>query len=537
MNQKRSSTSSNSPQKRGSLFTGGVSWLSGISLLSTGMVIGPTPAAPGAPSTNPEDFLQVNQQSLSSAQTAPSAQAAQVQAVTAPVQTGIVPEAAPVVEFSTAPSAPAASSSNLSAPASSQPISAQVTTGNQQASSVPANVATSHVTRPALTPASAVATDNEPRAEVRIASSLQSPSIHVVAQAQPPVATPKDSNISPAGSAIDLIVPTEPAATTDSLSPDALVSPNLEQDAADAFGNNSEYIDPTPYDLGATQGSGPDVILSERSTGCEAILAAGQTAPNSICSPAVTAEAGWAGDSGYQPGNYSPSSLSVVGLQPSAASARDFYNLTVRPPARLTNGNVSLLFPLSIPAAITSAFGWRMHPIAGESRFHSGTDIGAPQGTPVLAAFDGKVDVADFVGGYGLTVVLQHNKGNEQTLYAHLSEIFVNPGDNVKQGEVIGRVGSTGLSTGPHLHFEFRRLTQEGWVVMDAGGVLEQSLAQLVNGLTVGQANPKLQLPAVFQYPGKALRVAETKIDGQTQASQPTQASPDNSGNSSDSSN
>jgi murein DD-endopeptidase MepM/ murein hydrolase activator NlpD len=277
----------------------------------------------------------------------------------------------------------------------------------------------------------------------------------------------------------------------------------LANDAAKAFNGssygNSTYIDSTPYSLGATK---PDVILSERSTGCQAVIAPEQTAPASICPPSPVA-----GGEGNGLGNYDPSSLTVYNLQAggSTASARDFYNLTVRPPAKLSNGNVSLLFPLSIPAAISSAFGWRLHPIGGEMRFHSGTDLSAPQGTPVLAAFSGKVDIADFVGGYGLTVVLQHNKGDEQTLYAHLSEVFVKPGEEVKQGEVIGRVGSTGLSTGPHLHFEFRKLTPEGWVVMDPGSVLEQSLAQLVRSLQVAQVNPKLQLPVVFRVPGKAL--------------------------------
>jgi murein DD-endopeptidase MepM/ murein hydrolase activator NlpD len=297
--------------------------------------------------------------------------------------------------------------------------------------------------------------------------------------------------------------------------PAAIVSPNLVNDAASAFGSD-DYIDSTPYDLGATQTGQPNIVLSERSTGCQAVLKPGDLAPSSICPP-ESITAGVASQGGYAPsGGYA-----VYNLQSSnpAPSARSFYNLTVRPPARLSNGNVNLLFPLSIPAAITSAFGWRVHPIAGEMRFHSGTDIGAPQGTPVLAAFDGKVEIADFVGGYGLTVVLQHNKGAEQTLYAHLSELFVKPGETVKQGETIGRVGSTGMSTGPHLHFEFRKLTQEGWVVMDAGTALELALAQMLQSLQVAQVD-KTELPAVFKYPGQSLRLASTKEDA-PQASLP----------------
>jgi murein DD-endopeptidase MepM/ murein hydrolase activator NlpD len=129
-----------------------------------------------------------------------------------------------------------------------------------------------------------------------------------------------------------------------------------------------------------------------------------------------------------------------------------------------------------------------MHPITGNPRLHTGTDLGAPLGTPVLAAYAGNVALADFLGGYGLTVVLDHNKFTQQTLYGHLSEIFVQPGERVEQGTVIGRVGSTGNSTGPHLHFETRQLTPEGWVATDSGAELEYSLAQLVKALRTAQS-------------------------------------------------
>jgi murein DD-endopeptidase MepM/ murein hydrolase activator NlpD len=171
----------------------------------------------------------------------------------------------------------------------------------------------------------------------------------------------------------------------------------------------------------------------------------------------------------------------------------------------LGNGNTRLLFPLAIPASISSAFGWRMHPITGSQRFHSGTDIAAPIGTPVLAALAGRVAIADFLGGYGLTVTLEHEKGTQQTLYAHLSEIFVQPGEMIRQGGAIGRVGSTGLSTGPHLHFEFRQLTPDGWVALDAGEQLEYALAQLVKAFDVAQTAPAKDLGALA--PGKIGRV------------------------------
>ena len=198
---------------------------------------------------------------------------------------------------------------------------------------------------------------------------------------------------------------------------------------------------------------------------------------------------------GYSASGYS-TALPAIPTAPSYSSATGsttptglaYYNLTTRPIGRPSIGQASFMFPLTIPAALTSAFGWRIHPMTGDHRFHAGTDLGAPQGTPVIAAVSGQVVTADFLGGYGLTVILQHEKGTQESLYAHLSEIFVKPGDMVEQGNVIGRVGSTGNSTGPHLHFEWRHLTSTGWVAVDAGTHLEFALAQFIRGLQVAQA-------------------------------------------------
>lgn len=145
-----------------------------------------------------------------------------------------------------------------------------------------------------------------------------------------------------------------------------------------------------------------------------------------------------------------------------------------------------LIFPLSVPAPITSIFGWRSHPITGDRRFHSGTDLGAATGTPVIAAYTGQVEVADNVGGYGLTVILNHNNAL-QTLYGHMSQLYVQPGQWVQQGTLIGLVGSTGTSTGPHLHFEVRQLTQEGWVAADPGMNLQYAMTQLMQTLQTAQ--------------------------------------------------
>ncbi|MBR1497987.1 MAG: peptidoglycan DD-metalloendopeptidase family protein [Oscillospiraceae bacterium] len=107
---------------------------------------------------------------------------------------------------------------------------------------------------------------------------------------------------------------------------------------------------------------------------------------------------------------------------------------------------------------ITSPFGYRVHPIYGTSRLHSGTDIGASYGSPVTAAAAGSVITAvlDYgTTGYGTYVAIYHDNGTT-TLYGHMSSLAVSQGDYVSQGQVIGYVGSTGASTGPHLHFEVR---------------------------------------------------------------------------------
>lgn len=174
-----------------------------------------------------------------------------------------------------------------------------------------------------------------------------------------------------------------------------------------------------------------------------------------------------------------------------SSGGQAYYNLTSRPEGRPNVGNANFMFPLAIPSAVSSLFGWRIHPITGDYRFHAGTDIGAPEGTPVLAAVAGQVITADFMGGYGLTVVVQHPDGKDLSLYGHLSEIFVQPGDQVEQGNVIGRVGTTGLSTGPHLHFEWRHQTPNGWVALDAGANIEYALGQFMKSLQVAQATPE----------------------------------------------
>jgi murein DD-endopeptidase MepM/ murein hydrolase activator NlpD len=104
---------------------------------------------------------------------------------------------------------------------------------------------------------------------------------------------------------------------------------------------------------------------------------------------------------------------------------------------------------------ITSYFGYRYHPILHFTRFHAGLDIGAAWGSPIVAAADGTVTSAGWAGGYGRQVQIAHSGGLSSS-YNHMSEIAAAPGSYVHAGQVIGYVGSSGLSTGPHLHFEVR---------------------------------------------------------------------------------
>ena len=113
------------------------------------------------------------------------------------------------------------------------------------------------------------------------------------------------------------------------------------------------------------------------------------------------------------------------------------------------------IWPLPGYTPGTRTYGYRMHPILGYMRFHSGQDIGAPSGTSIIAADSGVVSYCGWNGGYGNCVMINHG-GGRVTLYAHMSAYNCSYGQTVTQGDTIGYVGSTGMSTGPHLHFEVR---------------------------------------------------------------------------------
>lgn len=158
----------------------------------------------------------------------------------------------------------------------------------------------------------------------------------------------------------------------------------------------------------------------------------------------------------------------TVGVTPATLLAAVVPQVEARAAAALVGGGVAggaapgpvgpggRTWPVAAP--ITSGFGTRVHPLTGSPRLHAGIDLGAPTGTPIRAAAAGTVVVAGVMGGYGNTVDIRHGDGTT-TRYAHQSRLLVRAGQQVAAGQVIGLVGSTGASTGPHLHFEVRTPT------------------------------------------------------------------------------
>lgn len=121
------------------------------------------------------------------------------------------------------------------------------------------------------------------------------------------------------------------------------------------------------------------------------------------------------------------------------------WNRTVSIPSRMPVEGIQL----------TSSYGMRTHPVLGGRRAHKGVDLAGPVGTPIHATADGVISMAQWFSSYGLYVALEHG-GNIQTRYGHMSRLNVAAGQHVRKGDVIGFIGSTGRSTGPHLHYEVR---------------------------------------------------------------------------------
>jgi murein DD-endopeptidase MepM/ murein hydrolase activator NlpD len=165
--------------------------------------------------------------------------------------------------------------------------------------------------------------------------------------------------------------------------------------------------------------------------------------------------------------------------------------LGVPVPAR----HVLTAYRLPVFGRITSAFGYRLHPILGYVRPHRGVDIGAPAGTPITVAAPGRVVSAGWSGGYGKRVRVRHADGLVSS-YAHLSTISVAAGSAVAAGQTIGRVGWTGLATGPHLHFE---LTRNGVALDPTGRRLSTAVLVAAPSRALEQRYRRLRSWPMFQ--------------------------------------
>ena len=217
-----------------------------------------------------------------------------------------------------------------------------------------------------------------------------------------------------------------------------------------------------------------EIVLENRSTGCK-FKASNLLERNAdLCNPEVAIAAKNRSQNYYHNGNV----LYTAASGETAVQVRRLTSEEIAAMSLPSNGDKQMLFPLISPSVISSLFGARVHPVTGQVRFHQGTDLAAPEGTPVVAAFSGRVEIAGWLGGYGLIVVISHGDTHE-TRYAHLSEVLVKPGQVVKQGNVIGLVGSTGMATGPHLHFEIWQKMQEGLVAIDPTPQLILAMEQL----------------------------------------------------------
>jgi murein DD-endopeptidase MepM/ murein hydrolase activator NlpD len=188
-------------------------------------------------------------------------------------------------------------------------------------------------------------------------------------------------------------------------------------------------------------------------------------------------------------GQPAPQPIPVVKINPTSSNTP---TQPVNPIPAATGGTpspVASIYPLTNPAPITSRFGWRTHPLTGNRRFHSGLDIGAPAGSPVVATGAGTVISAGWNGGYGKAIIIQHSD-TQQTLYGHLSEVSVQAGQTIAQGTVIGLVGSTGNSTGPHLHFESRMPNIAGtWSAVDPTQEIKYAVDTLRRSMPYARKN------------------------------------------------
>lgn len=159
---------------------------------------------------------------------------------------------------------------------------------------------------------------------------------------------------------------------------------------------------------------------------------------------------------------------------------------TLKPPPRLVDGELILRAPL-VPLIVSSPFGVRADPFNDSKRFHAGVDLDAPHGATVYAAASGLVVFAGAQGGYGKQVVVDHGDG-VRTHYSHLSTILVEPGQTVEEGDAVAQVGSTGRSTGPHLHFAVTNMDGD---FLDPVALLDVPWSSIAEQVKVGPSKSR----------------------------------------------
>ncbi|MFP4692830.1 MAG: peptidoglycan DD-metalloendopeptidase family protein [Halothece sp.] len=302
--------------------------------------------------------------------------------------------------------------------------------------------------------------ETEPEAREREETATESPQPEVTAEETEPEAREREETATESP---------QPEVTAEETEPEAKEEPSQATD-------NQDYVDLDGYpQTGEEALPDPQVEISDRDNNCTTVIENGELVSGS-CN--LSQE-----ENSSEQTSTAPQDLPELPTdfqQPTAnepqqpqTPERENYS-TYTPPDDLPelqladNGDTNLMFPLSRASRISSGFGWRNHPIHGHRHFHTGTDFAAPTGTPVVATRSGRVAFADYRGGYGLIVGLHHDEDKHESRYAHLSQIHVQPGQWVEQGTVIGRVGSTGTSSGSHLHFEWRVRKGHRWVAVDA---------------------------------------------------------------------
>ena len=204
---------------------------------------------------------------------------------------------------------------------------------------------------------------------------------------------------------------------------------------------------------------------------CSALLVASWGAMNRVQAQHRETEVSDLGSNTSLPASLRPFFLPTPETFAERGSPRSMGTPSPQPDSGSMGAMPSLGYPINQAPIEVSPFGMRYSESRGAWRMHSGIDLIVTEGTPVLASAKGRVILVDEVSGYGLTVVVDHG-GGWQTLYAHLFELAVQPGDLVHRGQPLGRVGESGRASTPHLHFEVRQRRGERLVALDPGPIL-----------------------------------------------------------------